>query len=203
MIYIYGSSGHGSVVLEILQKSNIKIDGFIDDFESNSEFMGFKVFKMSKSLIKTSDSIFIAIGNNHIRKRIAESIKFQPINAIHPNSIISATAKFCLGTCFMPGSIVNSNVEIGTHCIINTNASVDHDCLIHNYVHISPMATLCGNVSVGELTHIGAGSVILPNVKIGKNCIIGGGAVVINNVPDNYVVVGNPAKFIKMNNIII
>jgi len=199
MTYIYGASGHGSVILDIFHELKIHVDAFIDDSKTQSEFLGLKVLRMSRSLIKGSDVTFVAIGNNQIRKRIVESFNFKTINALHPQSIISTSVILDSGVCVMPGSVINTNVKIGSHAIINTNASVDHDCFLSDYVHISPMATLCGNVSVGELSHIGAGSVILPNVKIGKNCIIGAGAVVIEDVPDNMIVVGNPARIIKKN----
>ena len=86
-----------------------------------------------------------------------------------------------------PGTI------IGKHCIINTNVSVDHDCDISDFVHISPGATICGNVTIGELTWIGAGATIIHGISIGKNTIIGAGTVVIKNIPDNVLIVGNPA----------
>lgn len=84
--------------------------------------------------------------------------------------------------------------------IVNTGASVDHDCKIDDFVHISPRATLCGNVIVGEGTQVGAASVIIPGIKIGKWCTIGAGTVIIRDVPDYAVVVGNPGKVIKFNN---
>ena len=37
----------------------------------------------------------------------------------------------------MSGVSVNSEVNIGKHCIINTNASIDHECIIRDNVHIS------------------------------------------------------------------
>ena len=37
----------------------------------------------------------------------------------------------------------------------------------------------------------------LAGVTIGENAIVGAGAVVTKDVPDNAVVVGNPAKVIK------
>lgn len=41
--------------------------------------------------------------------------------------------------------------------------------------------------------------VIIGNVHIGNNVIIGAGSVVVKDVPDNAVVVGNPARIIKYN----
>ncbi len=44
---------------------------------------------------------------------------------------------------------------------------------------------------------IGAGAIILPGVTVGENSIIAAGAVVSKDVPDNVIVGGIPAKFIK------
>lgn len=38
---------------------------------------------------------------------------------------------------------------------------------------------------------------IIPGVKIGNNVVVGAGAVVTKDVPDNCVVVGNPARILK------
>jgi maltose O-acetyltransferase len=56
--------------------------------------------------------------------------------------------------------------------------------------------TKIGLVKIGNNVFIGAGSIILPNVKIGNNVIIGAGCVVTRDVPENSLVVGNPAKVI-------
>lgn len=52
-----------------------------------------------------------------------------------------------------------------------------------------------------EFTHIGIGAVVLPNLTIGKHCIVGAGSVVREDVPDGMVVVGNPARIIKPNEV--
>jgi acetyltransferase-like isoleucine patch superfamily enzyme len=44
---------------------------------------------------------------------------------------------------------------------------------------------------------IGANAVILPGVTIGENTVVAAGAVVSKDVPDNTIVGGIPAKFIK------
>jgi acetyltransferase EpsM len=95
-------------------------------------------------------------------------------------------------------SVVQAGTVIGRHCIINTSASIDHDCVIEDFVHISPNATLSGNVRVGEGTHIGAGATIIQGITVGKWCTVGAGAVVIRDVPDYATVVGVPARVIKV-----
>ena len=41
---------------------------------------------------------------------------------------------------------------------------------------------------------IGANATILPGDRIGANALIGAGAVVTKDVPENAIMVGNPAK---------
>lgn len=52
-------------------------------------------------------------------------------------------------------------------------------------------------VTIGHNVWIGGRSVINPGVTIGNNVVIASGSVVTKDVPDNVVVGGNPAKFIK------
>ncbi|MBS7566707.1 sugar O-acetyltransferase [Mucilaginibacter sp. Bleaf8] len=47
---------------------------------------------------------------------------------------------------------------------------------------------------------IGAAATILPGVTVGENAVVAAGAVVTQNVPDNALVAGVPAKFIKFIN---
>ena len=50
---------------------------------------------------------------------------------------------------------------------------------------------------IGDNVTIGCHACIIGGVHIGNNVIIGAGSVVVKDVPDNCVVVGNPAKIIK------
>ena len=51
---------------------------------------------------------------------------------------------------------------------------------------------------ISDGASIGAGATILPGVTIGHNAMVGAGSVVTHSVPPNSVVVGNPAKIIKV-----
>lgn len=198
-MYLYGASGHGKVIIEILEKCGVSVNGIFDDNHNISELLGYVVNPFPGKFDLLKDEIIISIGNNSIRKKISTQIQANYGLALHLFSSISNRCKMGSGTVVMAGVIVNADVDIGNHCIINTNASVDHDCIVNDFVHISPNAALCGNVTVGEGTHIGAGAVIIPGVTIGNWCHIGAGAVVIKDVPDFTTSVGNPSKIIKTN----
>ena len=57
---------------------------------------------------------------------------------------------------------------------------------------------LCKPVLIRQGAWIGAGATILPGVCVGKYAIVGAGAVVTKDIPDYAVVVGNPAKIVKV-----
>jgi acetyltransferase EpsM len=71
--------------------------------------------------------------------------------------------------------------------------------VVADFVHISPNAALAGNVKVGEGTQVGIGACVMQNITIGKWATIGAGAVIIRDVPDYAVVVGNPGRIVRMN----
>lgn len=202
-MYLFGASGHAKVIIDSLKASGKQISGLFDDNPDVKELLEYSVYGSFDQNRLGDEELIISVGLNHIRKKIVEKL---PENtrygkAIHPSAIISEYASLGEGTVVMQGAIIQSSVSIGRHCIINTAASVDHDCIIDDFVHISPNATLCGAVSVGEGSQVGAGAVVIPGIKIGKWSLVGAGAVVMRDVPDNVLVLGNPARVVKRINI--
>lgn len=53
-----------------------------------------------------------------------------------------------------------------------------------------------GGVKIGNNVFIGMKSTILKGVHIGNNVIVGANSLVNKNVPDNCIVVGNPARVV-------
>lgn len=196
---LYGASGHAKVIIDCLEASKILIDGIFDDDISKNRILDYNVLGKYDNLLLKDIEIIIAIGNNQIRKRLSEKIKHKFGKTIHPSATIQRNVLISEGSVIFHHAILQSSTKIGSHVIINTKASIDHDCIINNFVHIAPNATLCGGITIGEGALIGAGAVIIPNLKIGKWATIGAGAVVINDVPDNAVVLGNPAIIKKYN----
>jgi sugar O-acyltransferase (sialic acid O-acetyltransferase NeuD family) len=198
-ICLFGASGHGKVIKDIVESSKGKIAAFFDDAPDTNILLKVPVFTLDKVINFSKNKFIISIGDNVMRQQVSEKLTVAYASVVHSFATVSDSVGIKEGTVVMAGVIINASTKIGKHCIINTNSVVEHDCKIENFVHISPAATIAGNVSIGEGTHVGAGAVIIPNITIGKWVTIGAGAVVINDIPDFAVVVGNPGRIIKYN----
>lgn len=199
-MYLFGASGHAKVIIDILLSKGVQVKGFYDEDETKKELWGIPVIGKTTAFNDPVEECIVSIGENATRKKVVEQLVEAEFGiAIHHNSTIGSHVELGEGTVIMAGTIINADTKVGQHVIINTSASVDHDCALGDFVHIAPNASLCGGVLIGEGTLIGAGSTVIPLVKIGKWCTIGAGSVVVEDVPDYAVVVGNPARIIKLN----
>lgn len=194
---LYGASGHGKVIAEILRQKGVNKIVFWDD-NVNATLNNEKIVLPAQ--IIEGEELIISVGLNHVRYDLSQKVKGARFaNAIHENAVISKTISIGLGTVVMAMAVINASSEIGNHVIINTGSIVEHDCIINNFVHISPGAVICGGVTIGEGTWIGAGAKVKNGVTIGKWVIIGIGAVVLADIPDYAVFTGVPVKLLKEN----
>jgi sugar O-acyltransferase (sialic acid O-acetyltransferase NeuD family) len=196
-LVVIGASGHGRVIADLADLMGYSVCFWDDNI--SIKVPGYLVFKREKFAPENS-LIIIGIGSNIIRKNISSKyVNESYATLIHPSSNISKNCEIGIGSVVISGVIINNGAFIGNHCIINTGAVIDHDCVLNDFVHISPNATLCGNVSIGTGSWVGAGAVIIQGINIGENVIIGAGSVIISDIPSNATVVGNPGRIIKIN----
>ncbi len=82
------------------------------------------------------------------------------------------------------GVVVNKLSRIGRNCILAQNVT---------------LASKDGGApELGDWVYVGANSVVLGGVKIGNNAFVGALSLVNQDVPDNAIVIGIPAKVLKI-----
>lgn len=196
---VVGAGGHGKVVAELAAALGTYGEiVFLDDRVQGS-VNGFPVIGTTLLLENSlsPEQFDIAVGNNHIRRQIAEkaaALGFALPVLVHPDATVSPSATVGQGSVVMAKAVVQAGSVLKDGVIVNTAATVDHDCLLDAFVHISPGAHLSGNTRIGEESWIGTGACSRQQIRIGSRATIGAGAVVVRDVSDGMTVAGNPTK---------
>lgn len=186
-LIIIGAGGHGKAIADNALKNGYTDICFIDD-DAAGTCLDFPIIGTSADITELNDGktdFIIGIGNNAIRKEIAEKYNVNWITLIHPSAQIATHVSIGKGTVVMAGAVINVCATVGSHCIINTHAVVEHDNVVEDYVHISPNAALGGTVRIGKETHIGIGATVINNIEICANCIVGAASLVLRNINKN------------------
>ena len=203
-IFVYGASGHGKVVADILlSKHDTEFAGFVDDREElqGTTVMEFPVAGNGEWLRHEASgarvAVALGIGENHARQLLAARCKQWDIEIrtlVHPAATVSRSARLGPGTVVMAGAIINPDANVGAGVIVNTGAIVEHDVEVGDYAHVAPNAAMGGASRLGAFSHLGLGAVVLQCISIGSHTIVGAGAVVVRDLPDCIVAIGIPAR---------
>ena len=211
-LLILGGRGIGMIAASVANDiGTYEVLGFLNDMVPKGETIGkykkYQVLGKSEDVEKYFDDLdtyffigYVGMKNEEevFNKIISLDIprdKFATL--IHPTAIIPKG--FCSignGVLMAPLSQLSPDTTVVDNCILLANSFLGHDSTMKRFSHITANSVVGGNVIIGRGAHIGTNSTIRENVIIGDFALIGSGSVVLNNVPENSIVVGNPAKIL-------
>lgn len=209
-IYILGVGHNTEVYIDLVETCGF---GMVRLLHYNDELIGEELY--GKPIIDSTTNFFkkkslagmlfaISVGDNEIRTKLANQIREKAgviPTLIHPSAIVSKYARIDEGVVIHANSVIQAGVSINSDSVISYNVSVTHNsaiskaCYIAAGANIGAYIKIYNNVLVGQSATIISGKVDY----IGENSIIGAGSVVTKNVEPNFVVAGNPARFINLN----
>ena len=132
---------------------------------------------------------------------IGQKTKVWQYSVILPKAVIGENCNICAHT------LIENDVVIGDNVTVKSGVYVWDGITLKDNVFIGPCVTFTNDKKprskqypnefpktvIEEGASIGANATLLPGITIGKNALVGAGAVVTKNVPENAIMVGNPA----------
>jgi sugar O-acyltransferase (sialic acid O-acetyltransferase NeuD family) len=205
LLFPYGGNAREvAVLVEALnrQSPDYEILGFLDDKHASLKSRGYPILGGSE-LWPTyrGKAKLIAVPGSPAsfrnRQTLLERLALQPgdsLTLIDPLVRVAGSATLGFNTFVMAGAFVSSDTRIGNHCVILPNSVVSHDAQIGDFTLVGSGVSISGGVVIGRGCYIGSKASIREGVRIGDGAMVGIGANVLADVPDNAVVIGNPAR---------
>ncbi|NIG55231.1 transferase [Chitinophaga sp. Cy-1792] len=167
-VVIYGAGGHARVISAMAKDLDKDVRCFFDEQEHEED----------TSIVPYQQHIYpdalmvLAIGNNTVRQRLADTVSHGFTSLVHPDASVAADVEPGAGTVVLARAVVQANVQLGKHVIINAGAVIDHDTIIEDYVHIAPNAYIGGGAHIEKGVVIGAGAVVSRFARVKANTVV-------------------------------
>lgn len=162
---IYGAGGHARVVADAIRVGGGEVAAFIDDHAALETLDQAPVLDHLPTALAALPLI-IGIGNNRVRRDLADKLTALPAAIVHPAAVIASDVVLGEGTVVLANAVIQTGTRIGRHVIVNANVCVDHDAVIEDYVHLYPGCYIGGGSIVKAGVTLGPGTVIPRNTLV-------------------------------------
>ena len=175
-----------------MECEEIRVDMRVLDEAGRSEAMRTEPLLYKLNTMMRFDPEYPTVLKEIFRENIGEnSFIAAPLRGACISTVKIGKGVFINSNCLMMGRggiTIEDDVQIAANVQLISNNHDPYDLRV----------LLCRPVLIQEGAWIGAGATILPGVCVGRHAVVGAASVVTKDVPDYAVVVGNPAKIVKM-----
>lgn len=150
------------------------------------------------------DGIPLLMGN--LRIRIGDDVRISGVTTfvgskIVENPVLDIGSGSCIG--YQTGIVTGRGVHIGQHVLIANRVFIAGDDghpldPAARRANRPPASEDVKEIWIEDDVWIGEGATVLKGVRVGKGAVVGAHAVVTKDVPPFAVVVGNPARVVKL-----
>lgn len=193
-LFIVGAGGFGREAVWTVERINAaqqqplwRVVGFADDDPAKAEgnFEGYPLLGSVEKAAKDHPgaSVFIAVGDNAVRRRIYAQLRGFDFPAfIDPSAQVSPTTEFKHGTFIAPEAVVSVGTEIGKFVILSARACVGHDSVVGDFSNIGPGVSLSGHTTIGCDVTMGANASTASGRSIADGAVVTCGTPVLQDV---------------------
>jgi acetyltransferase-like isoleucine patch superfamily enzyme len=154
--------------------------------------------------------------------RIGRNARIRSHTVIYGGTTIGDDFQTGHGALIREATTIGDGVSVGSHTVVEHHVTIGNRVRIHSNAFIPEFSILDEGAWIGPNVvftnaryplspsakdqlvgphilpgaKIGANATLLPGVAIGRNALVGAGSVVTKDVPDDAIVVGNPARVV-------
>lgn len=202
-LIIIGARALGRKVCNYARDAGFEVVGFLDDKADAPEgFAGYPPIlgSVENWSVSADDCYVCAVGDSQMRAKYAAIIEQKGgvfVSVIHPTAYVGPNVKMGDGCIVCPYAVVDCDLTMGRHVIVNVHTLVAHDCVLEDCVTLSPNVHLGGRTKIRRTAFLGINASTVPDVGIGESSYVAAGACVTKDVPNAVLVAGVPAMIKK------
>src|SRR5437870_4626361 len=152
-LVVFGAGGHAREIIALVRDLNAarppeaqwRLVGVLTDRPEWSLPRGMDLPRLGAIEwleVHPACSVVVAVGNPAAREDIVTRIRGACGNAfatlVHPRAWLAERVTLGEGTQILAGTLVNADVTIGMHAIVNIGCKVSHDAIVGDFATLGP-----------------------------------------------------------------